>query len=211
MQVGQFESAEPMRRSASRGFAVSGDYGAYTDAELMVRVQCGEREAFAALVDRHKSGLVNYLARLTGNRDRAEDLAQEAFVRLYRTSSEYREQGKLVPLLYRIATNLLRSEDRRVRRWKVVTAFLPTASARPSPSPQSELLAGEVQRQVAQAVSALPLAYRVPLVLRDIEEWSYEEIAHATGCPEGTVKSRVSRARARLKEALAPYVTGGVA
>ncbi len=182
-----------------------------TDAELMSRVQCGERDAFAALVNRHKNALVNYLARLTGNRDRAEEIAQETFLRLYQTSAEYREQGKLVALLFRIATNLLRSEERRARRWRVLSNFLPVNGHAASFSPQTELLRDETQRQVTRALARLPLIYRVPLVLRDIEDWSYGEIAAATGCPEGTAKSRVSRGRALLKESLAGYVHGGAA
>ena len=66
-----------------------------TDADLMARVRSGDREAFAHLVDRHKDAMVNYLTRLTGSRDRAEEVAQETFVRLYRSASRYKEQGRL--------------------------------------------------------------------------------------------------------------------
>ena len=91
------------------------------DAELMTRVRSGDREAFAQLVDRHKDGLVNYLTGLTHSRDRAEELAQESFLRLYQHSARYREQGQFVPFLFRIATNLLRSEERRARRWRLLS------------------------------------------------------------------------------------------
>ncbi len=91
-----------------------------SDASLMERLRSGDREAFARLVDRHKDAVVSYLARLSGNRDRAEDLAQETFLRLYRSAPGYVERGYLRAFLFRIATNLLRSEERRERRLRLL-------------------------------------------------------------------------------------------
>ena len=88
-----------------------------TDSELMARVAEGDREAFATLVERHKTAVTKYMGRLTGNHDRAEELAQETFVRLFQAAPGYRDQGRLLPYLFRIGTNLLRSEERRRRRW----------------------------------------------------------------------------------------------
>src|SRR5687768_13930292 len=88
-----------------------------TDSELMASVARGDREAFATLVERHKRAVTAYMGRLTGNRDRAEELAQETFVRLFQAAAGYRDQGRLVPYLFRIGTNLLRSEERRQRPW----------------------------------------------------------------------------------------------
>ncbi len=96
-----------------------------SDAELMARVREGDRDAFADLVDRHKDAVVSYLTRLAGSRDRAEDLAQETFLRLFRSTGGYTEQGYLRAFLYRIATNLLRSEERRDRRFRFLMPFLP--------------------------------------------------------------------------------------
>jgi RNA polymerase sigma-70 factor (ECF subfamily) len=180
-----------------------------TDAELMTQVRAGDRDAFAALVDRYKDPLVGYLSRLTNDRDRAEDLAQDTFVRLYQGAGEYREQGRLAPWLYRIATNLLRSEERRTRRWWMLRPFLRVNGHSAAFSPQTEVLRDETRRQVTQALARLPIRYRAPLVLHEVEDWSYEQIARATGCPEGTVKSRINRARAHLKRELAPYWNGG--
>src|SRR4028119_479163 len=87
-----------------------------SDAELMARVRTGDREALAGLVDRHKDAVVNYLARLSGNRDRAEDMAQETFLRLFRAAGSYSEQGYLRAYLFRIGTNLVRSVVRVERR-----------------------------------------------------------------------------------------------
>lgn len=184
-----------------------------SDAELMAGTRTGSREAFARLVDRHKDPLVNYLTRLTGARERAEDLAQEAFLRLFQRAAAYDEQGKLQAFLYRIATNLLRSEERRARRWRLLQPFLATPSNNghhngwaPAAEP---VLAREVRERVAAAVIELPLQFRVPLVLAEIEGWSYADIARQVGCREGTVKSRIHRGKRRLRARLEPYWNGG--
>ncbi len=183
-----------------------------SDAELMAEVRRGDREAFAELINRHKDTLVNYLHRLAGCRDKAEDFAQEAFLRLFQSSSRYHEQGRLVPYLYRIATNLARSEDRKVRRWRFLSSAFSYNGHQPERAergPQSQLLEKEVKEQVNEALAALPPHYRAPLVLREIEGWSYQDIAKAVGCREGTVKSRINRGRSQLREILQPYLNGG--
>ena len=178
------------------------------DAELMARVRQGDREAFTDLVDRHKDAVVGYLTRLTGHRDRAEDLAQETFLRLFRSAGDYTEQGYLRAFLFRIATNLVRTEERRERRLRLLMPFL-AREEHAEAAAASGLLRREMRREVAAAVARLPLRYRVPLVLHEIEGWSYVDIAHEMGCREGTVKSRVHRGRQQLKQKLEPYWTGG--
>jgi RNA polymerase sigma-70 factor, ECF subfamily len=180
------------------------------DAEQMARVRAGDRDAFADLVERHKDAVVNYLARLTGDRDRAEDLAQETFLRLFRSAGGYSEQGLLRAYLFRIATNLVRSEERRERRLRLLLPFLGTGG-HAEPAAPSGLLRQEMHRELAAAVAQLPLRFRVPLVLHEIEGWAYADIARALGCREGTVKSRIHRGRQHLKERLAPYWNGGTA
>jgi RNA polymerase sigma-70 factor, ECF subfamily len=181
-----------------------------SDAELMARVREGDRDAFAELVDRHKDAVVTYLARLTGDHDRAEDLAQESFLRLFRFAGGYSEQGYLRAYLYRIATNLVRSEERRERRLRLLMPFL-AREEHTEPAAPSGLLRQELHREVSAAVAKLPLRYRVPLVLHEIEGWSYVDIAQEIGCREGTVKSRVHRGRQQLKQKLDPYWNGGTA
>ena len=180
-----------------------------TDDVLMQRVREGDDDAFGEIVDRYKDSLVNYLTHLVRSRDRAEEIAQDAFVRLYRNASSYKQQERLGPYLFRIATNLVVSEVRREKRWSLLLPRL-TASTRPSePSPDNNLLTTEIQRQVSAALEKLPLNYRAPLVLFEMEEWSYEEIAKALDIACGTVKSRISRARDLLRRDLAPWWTGG--
>jgi RNA polymerase sigma-70 factor, ECF subfamily len=184
-----------------------------SDAELMVRVREGDREAFAELVDRHKDAVVAYLARLTADPDRAEDLGQETFLRLFRAAGAYSEQGYLRAYLLRIGTNLVRSEERRARRLRLLAPFLAreTGAAREDnvePAAVTGLLSRELHREVTAAVARLPLRYRVALVLHEIEGWTYLDIARELGCREGTVKSRVHRGRAQLKKRLEPYWKG---
>jgi len=180
------------------------------DATQMARVRSGDRDAFTDLVDRHKDAVVNYLTRLTGDRDRAEDLAQETFLRLWRSASSYVEQGFLRAFLFRIATNLVRSEERREKRLRLLLPFLGRQD-HAEPAAPSGLLRQEMHREVSAAVAQLPLRFRVPLVLHEIEGWAYTDIARALGCREGTVKSRIHRGRQHLRERLAPYWQGGTA
>ncbi len=186
---------------------------ALNDVDLLTRSRSRDADAFTLLVDQHKDQMVNYLTRLTGCRDRAEDIAQETFVRFYKQIHHYREEGTLSAYLFRIATNLVRSEERRKRRWQMLQPILAyggfgsngTAPA----SPQADALASEEHRQVTRALASLDVLYRAPLVLREIEGLSYQEIATALGCSEGTVKSRLHRGRKLLKEQLTPYWNGG--
>jgi RNA polymerase sigma-70 factor (ECF subfamily) len=182
--------------------------GAQDDAALMVRVQLGDRQAFGDLVGRYENAVVNYLTRLTRDRSRAEELAQEAFLRLYERASRYQERGQLLPYVLRIATNLLRSDERRSRRWRTLQRLVGSTPTPAEPGQERRLLSAEATRVVEEALTALPLRYRSPLVLREIEGLSYREIAVALGCREGTVKSRINRARERLKALLQPYWHG---
>lgn len=177
------------------------------DDELMRRVREGDETAFAAIVDRHQNSLVNYLAQMCGNREQAEEVAQESFVRLYRTANRYRANGSVAPYLFRIATNHLRTLWRREKRWKILSfgIWQPDTDAH---TPADDLIRDEETRQVRNALSRLPVTYRAALVMREIEGWSYQQIADALGCPEGTVKSKINRGRAQLRSELAAYWNG---
>lgn len=180
-----------------------------TDDALMQRVREGDDDAFGEIVDRYKDSLVNYLTHLVRSRDRAEEVAQDAFVRLYRNASNYRQQERLGPYLFRIATNLVVTEIRRERRWSLLLPRLHASTRTSTPAPDTNLFTSEIQRQVSAAIDRLPVNYRAPLVLFEIEEWSYDEIAQALDIRVGTVKSRISRARDLLRRHLAPWWTGG--
>lgn len=180
-----------------------------SDSELFQRARTGDRAAFGELVDRHKDSLVNYLTRLCGNSEQAEDLAQESFLRLYQRGNQYREQGKLQAYLFRIATNLFHSQIRREQRWlRLRSLFLAANGHQPEPPQQSRLLQGELGEQLATALLRVPIRYRTPLVLAFVEGWSHREIAAAMECQEGTVKSRIHRGRKLLRAELEPYHDG---
>ena len=180
-----------------------------TDDALMQRVREGDDDAFREIVDRYKDSLVNYLTHLVRSRDRAEEIAQDAFVRLYRSAANYRERERLGPYLFRIATNLTVSEIRRERRWNLLLPRLGASTSTHTPPPDASLVTDEIQRQVGAALDRLPIKYRAPLVLFEIEEWSYDEIARALDLRIGTVKSRISRARELMRRSLAPWWIGG--
>jgi RNA polymerase sigma-70 factor, ECF subfamily len=180
-----------------------------TDDALMQRVREGDDDAFSEIVDRYKNPLVNYLTHLVRSRDRAEEIAQDAFVRLYRNAANYREQDRLAPYLFRIATNLTVTEVRRAKRWTLLMPRLHASTSQSTPSPDANLITDEIQRHVNAALERLPLKFRAPLVLFEIEEWSYEAIAAALDVRIGTVKSRISRARDLLRRQLAPWWKGG--
>lgn len=182
---------------------------ATTDGQLLALAHEGDTDAFTALMDRHKDAIVNYLTKLTGSRDEAEDYAQEAFLRLYQKSGSYSEQGFFKAYLYRIGTNLVRSAERRKRRWYVVHSLISSTGQFAEPSQQRRILRDEVSTRIRAAVNELPMRYRVPLVLYEVEEWQYRKIAEFLGCKEGTVKSRIHRARAMIREQIEPYVRGG--
>jgi RNA polymerase sigma-70 factor (ECF subfamily) len=179
------------------------------DGALIKRIRDGDEDAFAIFVDRHKDSLVNYLTHLTRSRERAEEVAQDAFVRFYRNASKCRDQERLTPYLFRIATNLVVTQIRRERRWKSLLPRLIALQPRSAPPADRPLLTEEIQRKVTEALEQLPLKFRAPLVLFEIEEWSYDEISRAIGCRVGTVKSRISRARALMRVQLESWWIGG--
>ena len=178
------------------------------DDQLMERVRSGDEEAFGTIVDRYKDSLINYLTHLVRSRERAEEIAQDAFVRLYRSAAQYKEQERLGPYLFRIATNLVVTEARRQKRWTLLLPRLHASTRQSAPPADAPVLADEIQRQVHAALERLPVKYRAPLVLFEIEEWTYEEIARALDVRTGTVKSRIFRARDLMRRHLAPWWIG---
>jgi RNA polymerase sigma-70 factor, ECF subfamily len=187
-----------------------------SDHALLEATRTGDQDAFGELVGRYRNQLTGYIYRMTNDYDGAVDLAQETFVRLYRAVDRYQTSHAFSTYLYRIATNLAISELRKRKRRKLVslTGFFQTTDrgearefdpADERPLIDCELVATERRHAVQRAISTLPEKYRAPLILRDVEGRSYEEIARILQTSEGTVKSRISRARDFLREKMKAY------
>ena len=178
------------------------------DEELMFHLARGNDYALEVLVKRYELKIINFVYRMVGDFDQAEDIAQEVFIRVYRHRERYRPIAKFSTWLYTIATNLAKSELRRRSIFNPISLTL-LKGERPFSSkkgPENALLEKELGEKIQEGIGRLKANYRVPLVLRDVEGLSYEEISEIVGCPLGTVKSRINRARLRLREMLNDYL-----
>ena len=186
-----------------------------SDHALIEATKQGDETAFAEIVSRYRNPITNYLYRLLNDYEEAVDLAQETFVRVYFAAERYHTGYAFSTYLYRIATNLAISEMRRRKRRRLLSLtglFQPDGEEETEFNPADEkpladenLLEDEKSRVIARAISALPEKYRLPIVLRDVEGKSYEEVAQIMNLGLGTTKSRISRARGLLKEKLKHY------
>lgn len=184
-----------------------------SDERLVELFQAGDSQAFDMLIKRYEAKVYNMALRLTGNRHDAYDLAQEVFLKVYRYLAQFRSQSTFSTWLYRIVTNSFYDEMRKKKRRPAVAVSLDerieTSDGeirRELPStdsgPEELSLQRELQHLVQQALSSLPEDYRVVLVLRDLEAYTYDEIATVLDLNLGTVKSRISRARLALRKLL---------
>lgn len=183
-----------------------------TMATLVHRAQAGEQAAFATLVEAHSERIYNYLLRMLNDREEAEDLTQETFVRAWQALGRFRGGAAFSTWLYRIATNLaIDSLRRRQRSGPTQSIEEPhqsedgeTERQWPDPErpPDEQVIARELQEAVWQAVGQMTPKLRAVLVMYDFEQMSYEEIARVLRVPLGTVKSRLFNARKQLRERL---------
>jgi RNA polymerase sigma-70 factor (ECF subfamily) len=178
------------------------DYHTFTDDELIARmVELEDMDAFTDLVRRYKDRLLTFATRYLGDRSRAEDIVQETFLRVYRARHRYdvNAGARFSTWIYTICSNLIRSEGRKSfwRRRVDVTPHQETETRNLA----GRLEASELRDAIEEAIDQLKPHERLVFVLRDVEGLSYDEIAQVAGCPLGTVKSRVNRARHAFKEA----------
>ena len=186
---------------------------------LLRRLRDRDERAFREMVEAYQDQVFNLLFRMIGKREEAEDLAQEVFVTVFKSIDQFRGESKLSTWLYRIAANhcknrikyLARRHDRStsqldetMERAAAAQGGAPVGAGRID-APDQALEGAETERIVQRAIADLDEDHRLVIVLRDIEELAYEEICAITGLPEGTVKSRLHRARLALKEKLAKY------
>lgn len=185
------------------------------DRLLLTRAVAGDEQAFAALVNKYRNRIFNFAYRYCNDRQEAEDLTQEVFIKAYRNLAGFRGESKFSTWLFQItknqAINRVRMLSRRMRfhmRSNVNSEGEDLIDRVASENPgQHELVQGrEEQKVVQRAIQRLAPSFRVALILRDIEDLSYEEIGSILELPEGTVKSRIHRARSELKKLLIPYM-----
>ena len=179
-----------------------------SDESLMSLFQQGNEPAYALLVQRYKDELTNFAGRFLGDPDEAEDVVQETFVRVWRSRDSYTPAARFSTWVYTIASNLAKT---RLRRWSLRRFVrlgekhndgqvfdLPDESAGPDDAADDAFR----EERIQQALKSLPVKFREVVVLRDIQQLSYEEIVAITGSVMGTVKSRINRARAALRDQL---------
>ncbi len=178
-----------------------------SDEDLMEQFQQGTVEAFNILVDKYSERLTHYLYGFLGDAKRCEDLLQETFLRVYRNRHSYQRIAKFSTWLYTIAGNLARSEYRKRKRRRMYSLQsvnrdneeyelqLPDETFRPDNHAESTIQ----DKYIQDALDEIPESFREVVVLRDVQQLAYEEIAEITGLPMGTVKSRINRGRSKLQ------------
>src|SRR5688572_31563046 len=188
-----------------------------SDHALLAASEAGDQDAFAELVGRYRNQITGYIYRMVNDYDTAVDLAQETFIRVYRAAGRYQTTHAFSTYIYRIATNVAISELRKRKRRRLVslTGLLTSPDGEElmdfqpvdeKPLQDIALIDAEKRAVIKRAISTLPDRYRAPLVLRDVEGKSYDEIAAILQTSEGTVKSRINRARNFLRDKMRNYV-----
>ena len=187
-----------------------------TDYSLVERCRANDEAAFNEVVARYKTKIYNYIYRMTGSSDDAEDLTQEVFIRLYTSIDSFRSQSSLNTWLFRIAGNLCVDRFRRGKnRTPAYSLDAPVGETEGEMAhevadltyePHRLLENVEMAEQIQAALALLPEKLRATLILHDIEGMPYDEVAQVVGCPLGTVKSRLFNARTQLRQRLAAYL-----
>jgi len=187
-----------------------------SDHELIEATKQGNEAAFAEIVHRYRNPIVNFLYRFLNDYEEAVDLAQETFVRVYFAIDRYHTGFAFSTYIYRIASNLAISELRRRKRRRLLSLtglFQSDTDEMAEYQPKDDraladdnIVEDEKNQVIARAIAALPEKYRVPIILRDVEGRTYEEIAEIMELGLGTTKSRISRGRGLLKDKLKNYL-----
>ncbi len=195
---------------------------ARSDVQLMLDVKAGDEQSFALLLQRYRSPLVNFLYRMVRNREQAEDLAQEVFIRVYRARADYVPSAKFTTWLFRIATNLALNSlrDTRHQRMEISLDAPLTADAEDGdertldvadkhPDIEQHLVEEVRKAMIRHAIDKLPEKQRAAVLLHKYQELDYGEIAKILACSESALKSLLFRAYEALRVELAPLVARG--
>jgi RNA polymerase sigma-70 factor (ECF subfamily) len=183
-----------------------------TDEDLIENFQNGDLYAFDLIVKRYKNQLLNFVYRFLGNAEEAEDLVQETFLRVYRNRKAYQKVAKFSTWIYTIAGNLAKTELRKRKRRKFFSISdlgynekdydISDEAFNPEKDVDGRMKEEIIHREIAD----LSPKFREVILLRDVQQLSYEEISQIVNIPLGTVKSRVNRGRLKLQEKLKPIL-----
>jgi RNA polymerase sigma-70 factor (ECF subfamily) len=180
----------------------------YTDEELIKRFQNGDQRAYIELVKRYKDRLLNFVYRYLSSFEQSQDVVQDTLMKLYTSAHMYREIAKFSTWIFTIAANLAKSELRRQKRRRVISIHTMGYDNKeyeiPSEdySPERETTSNYGEKQIQEAIDTLPDQFKTVIILREVQQLSYEEISQILGISIGTVKSRINRGRLRLQKML---------
>ncbi len=201
----------------------AGPFGGIREALLLRRLRARDERAFEEVVALYRDRVFGLIVRMVGNREEAEDLAQEVFITVLKSIDTFRGESKFSTWLYRIAANHTKNRMKYLQRraYKATSEYDDSTeralSRADSPNgtrtqnPEAAMAGRQIDRVVQAAITELEEDHRELVVLRDMEELSYEEIVAITGLNEGTVKSRLHRARTALKEIVQRHLREDVA
>src|SRR5438876_4877913 len=182
------------------------------DVRLMRLVSQGDTSAFEELVERHQALVAGTVARMLGSNSDVEDIAQQVFIRVWKSASRYVPRAKFTTWLLKITRNLVFNELRRTKRRAQVpleseaSADEPALKDESNPAPDASLLEVELRKAIEEAIMHLPETQRMALVLRRYEQLSYEQIAEVLNLSVPAVKSVLFRARTELRSRLRRYL-----
>ena len=190
-----------------------------TDRELVARVRNGDSRAFDLLVRKYQHKIIGLISRYVHDWAECEDVAQETFIRAYRAIGSFRGDSAFYTWLYKIAVNTAKNHLVAMRRRPpaedidadTAVQFDSGTRLRDDATPEHELARHEIEQTVFATVEKLPEELRDAITLREVDGLSYEEIAERMGCPIGTVRSRIFRAREAIDEKLRPLLSDDAA
>ena len=191
-----------------------------SDEELVDRFRSGDEDSFRILVERHSPRIFNIIYRTTKDRNLAEDLSQEVFLRMYRFLGGFKKESRFSTWLYRLTVNVcFNAQRKRKEEPKVVILSQQVGDVGSNPgtreledesfSPQKTLEKEELARKIKSAIDSLPEVLKMTFILREFEDLPYKELAKVLRCSQGTIKSRLCRAREALRQKLEIYLSEG--
>lgn len=192
----------------------SGRLNAMRDEDLIVLVQQDNRRAFDEIVQRYKGRLYSFTLRMVKDPTLAEEMTQETLIRVYMHADKYREIAKFSTWIFTIATNLVRNKMRQKSRMPRFLSLNPVPDEEEKPvdppdphaDPSAAVERQELGALIAEATAQIPEKYRIPFLLREVDQLTYEEIQQVTGLKLGTVRSRINRARNRFRQNIKPLL-----